>query len=668
MSPGHGTLPATILVAVLALVHGQAGAQPDQLDFFGASLEELATITVESASRHEESLMEAPAAVSVITREEIVHSAAHTIPEILQYVVGLDGYTKTRTDMDVAARGNAYDETAKMLVLIDGQPVNVAPYSGVQWPTLPLHLEDIQRIEVVRGAASAVYGADAVAGVINIMTLPADQRSDHATVLVGEDGLQRITAGAATDLGERWQLAVSAGYWQTEDDEHDEREQRPGVLGNWSLKDHAEIWTVGYRLDHQGENLRLTSQAGFSTDEEGYNPSPGDLVVDRATKHTFWISNLVERDLGANCLSLRFGARNLWQRNEAYRDDTYVFKYTLDRGLGLDADLHYRVETLPHQTLIVGANLSHVGASRNIANQPPYEYDETETLVAAYLQDQIRLADDRLLLTLSGRFDKWTNLDAQFSPRAAVNYALVPGKLSLRAIAGTSFRRPSFDENFYFVRWPGGWFKGSAVEAVTEDGQVIAGRFLEPERLTDVEVGVRLQPDERLQLDLGAFRHHMEDILGYTVYHTASDELNIGHARSGETVTVQGIELETRSRIHARVELFLNYAYQDAEYDGPADQEFDWPQPPRHKLSAGVRYRGPVVVDLRGRHVGDALFDEVPTEPVDAYTTVDAAISRRQGPVTVKLAATNLLDDRHHEYPLYTELARRVMATIRYDF
>lgn len=74
----------------------------------------------------------------------------------MQYVVGMDGYTKTHTDMDVSARGFAYDETPKTLVLIDGQPVNVVVYSGMQWPTLPITLEDIERIEVLRGPGSAI--------------------------------------------------------------------------------------------------------------------------------------------------------------------------------------------------------------------------------------------------------------------------------------------------------------------------------------------------------------------------------------------------------------------------------------------------------------------------------------------------------------------------------
>ncbi|MBF8275598.1 MAG: putative outer rane receptor [Candidatus Brocadiaceae bacterium] len=72
--------------------------------------------------------------------------------------------------MDVAARGFAYDETPKTLVLIDGQPVNVVVYSGMQWPTLPITLEDIERIEVLRGPGSAIWGADALSGVINIIT------------------------------------------------------------------------------------------------------------------------------------------------------------------------------------------------------------------------------------------------------------------------------------------------------------------------------------------------------------------------------------------------------------------------------------------------------------------------------------------------------------------
>jgi len=657
------------LTAATLLVCGRpALAEHAAEDLFSVSLEDLAAIKVESASRHEEDLMGAPAAITVVTRDDIRHSAAHTLVEVLQYVVGLDGYTKTRTDMDVIARGMAQDESAKILVLIDGQPVNVAPYGGVQWPTLPLLLDDIERIEVVRGAASAVYGADAVTGVINIMTLAAADRENRATVMVGEDGTQRYSVGGATALGPTWNLAASASFWRTESGSHHEEYGLPGLPENWSLKDQADIWQVGFRLDHSGDQSSFTSEGGFSTGEEGYNPSPGDLVIDRSQKRTFWLNNAFSRAMGDNSLELRVGARNLWQENEDFTGDDYRFKYRLDRGLGVDADAHYLVQTLPHQTLIVGANLSYVAASRNIANDPPYEYDESETLVAAYLQDQIHLLDRRLLLTLSGRYDKWANLDGQFSPRAAVNYFLADRKVNLRAIVGTSFRRPSFDENFYFVSRPGSWFKGAAVDAVTADGRVIEGEFLEAEHLLDMELGVRMQPNKKFQLDISAFRHFLDDALGYEVYYAADGVLNLGHSGTGNTVTVRGVESAARLVCCDRISAFLNYTYQDAEREEPGGGTTTWETAPRHKVSGGFRYNGPVIIDLRGRYVDAVRYDEAPLTPVDSYTTFDVAVSRRLGSFTVKLSATDLLDDEHFEYPLYSAMTRKVMGLVRYEF
>ncbi|MBI3815615.1 MAG: TonB-dependent receptor plug domain-containing protein, partial [Nitrospinae bacterium] len=165
--------------------------------------------TVVTASRYEESILESPSAISVITHEEIIRSPANTIPELLQHVVGMDGYTKTYTDMDIAARGSAYDETSKMLVLMDGQPVNVTPYSGIQWPTLPLSLSDIERIEVMRGPGSAIYGADALVGVINIFTRESGKRKDTLSVSYGEKGTSYNTAHFSHTFSDNLSFALT---------------------------------------------------------------------------------------------------------------------------------------------------------------------------------------------------------------------------------------------------------------------------------------------------------------------------------------------------------------------------------------------------------------------------------------------------------------------------
>lgn len=135
--------------------------------------------------------MESPSAITIITRKDIRLSGAHTVVELIQYAAGMDGFTKTHSDMNVGARGSAVDETPKMLVLVDGQPVNNAVYGGIRWVHLPVDLNEVDRIEVVRGPASSVYGADALSGVIHIITLPVARRRRAVTGSLGERGTAR---------------------------------------------------------------------------------------------------------------------------------------------------------------------------------------------------------------------------------------------------------------------------------------------------------------------------------------------------------------------------------------------------------------------------------------------------------------------------------------------
>jgi outer membrane receptor protein involved in Fe transport len=219
------------------------------------------------------------------------------------------------------------------------------------------------------------------------------------------------------------------------------------------------------------------------------------------------------------------------------------------------------------------------------------------------------------------------------------------------------------------VSWPTGWFKGAAVDAVTEDGRVIAGEMLGPEKLAATELGLRWQPEPWLALDFTAFQHDLDDLLGYTVYHASGEELNLGNGKTGEELMIRGLETELRTRFGQTLDGFLNHTYQDATITAPDGLESRWANAPRHKLSGGVRWHGPVVVDLRARWVDAVTYSEIPDAPVADYGTVDLAVSKVLARrLFLKFAVQNLLDHAHHEYPLYTQLVRKARLAVQYHF
>ncbi len=138
-----------------------------------ASLEDLLNIQVTSVSKKEQKLSRTPAAVFVITQEDIRRSAATSIPDLLRMVPGLDVAQINANTWAISARGFNSQFANKLLVLVDGRAVYTPLFGGVYWDTVDVPLEDIEQIEVIRGPGGTVWGANAVNGVINIITKSA---------------------------------------------------------------------------------------------------------------------------------------------------------------------------------------------------------------------------------------------------------------------------------------------------------------------------------------------------------------------------------------------------------------------------------------------------------------------------------------------------------------
>src|SRR5438067_401590 len=170
------TRPLPCLALSLLALHAQAGALATQPEDLGnLSLEELANIQVTSVSKRAESLSEAAASIFVITDTDIRRAGALTLPEALRLAPNLQVARVDARNYAVTARGfnNAFEN--KLLVLIDGRVVYSPLFSGVYWDAQDVVLEDIDRIEVISGPGGTMWGANAVNGVINVITKRADQ-------------------------------------------------------------------------------------------------------------------------------------------------------------------------------------------------------------------------------------------------------------------------------------------------------------------------------------------------------------------------------------------------------------------------------------------------------------------------------------------------------------
>src|SRR5574340_354129 len=204
---------AAAVVASMLPILASAGPGGDSDDFTQLSLQQLMQVKVTSVSRKQQKLAHAAAAIYVLTQEEINRSTATTIPELLRTIPGLQVARLDTGKWVVTARGFASEYANKLLVLIDGRTIYDPYFAGVRWDAQDTMLDDIDRIEVIRGPGAPMWGSDAVNGVINIITKQArDTQGGLAAATTGstDNALGNVRYGVK--LGRNTYLRASSRY------------------------------------------------------------------------------------------------------------------------------------------------------------------------------------------------------------------------------------------------------------------------------------------------------------------------------------------------------------------------------------------------------------------------------------------------------------------------
>jgi hypothetical protein len=245
-------------------------ASEDFDDFEELELADMLDVEVVSAGKRPQKISEAPAAIYVITDEDISHSGATNIPDVLRMVPGLDVMEITATDFAVNARGFNKPGCNTMLVLINGRSVYWGFLGLTIWDSFPIVLEEIDRIEVIKGPGSSLYGANAFSGVINILTKAPDDLGSGTSVSAGYGSLDNF-ATSLIHAGERKNLSykVSLGWegtnqWQDRDTKEGETKKLDASL-RYRFNRKSEITFSGGH--NQGEGKILSSCSGIDSME-----------------------------------------------------------------------------------------------------------------------------------------------------------------------------------------------------------------------------------------------------------------------------------------------------------------------------------------------------------------------------------------------------------------
>lgn len=381
------------------------------------SLDELQTVQVTSVARKLQRLSEAPAAVYVITREDIRRSGATCVPELLRLAPGLQVARIDGTEWAISARGFNGRWSSKLLVLVDGRTVYSPMFSGVYWDAQDILPEDIDRIEVIRGPGATMWGANAVNGVINIVTRPA---------LDTQGGLLAVSGGNAdrANMSFRYGGRIgSRGYYRASSRYFDRREgyEAPGSQNSWRGNRGAlrlDWRTTRNEFMVQAEDFRSAIHDRFHPVATAISPNPESIDVDSRPAETMFMGR--------------------WRRNWSENSDTSLQVYYSgtrrddvenreDRHT-LDFDFQHRLGLGSRNDLVWGADLRR--STDQYLNRQTVVFDpdrRTDILASAFVQDEIAIVQNRFHVVAGSKVERSGYMtSAQVEPGVQLIWMLNP--------------------------------------------------------------------------------------------------------------------------------------------------------------------------------------------------------------------------------------------------
>ena len=639
------------------------------------SIEELMDIDVFSASKKEQKLVDVAAAVSVIERENLRRSGFTTIPEALRLAPGVQVGRVDANKWAITARGFNGRFANKQLVLVDGRSVYTPLFAGVFWQEQDLVMDDLERIEVIRGPGATLWGANAVNGVINIISRNAAD-TQGTWVRLGGGSEERAAASARHGgrLGENLHYRVYGKVF--------ERDAFIDSTGRTA----ADGWRVGrggFRLDWEKTvESSLSLQGGVYGGEVGQTYSlitspqpPYREVFDFDTQ--FFSGHLMGR----------------WQRVFSPQADLALQVYydghdlddraTSETRHTVDVDFQHRWAPQERHEFIwgLGYRISHGETEGNFT----FSYDpaaRTDDIFSLFAQDDIEVVEERLNLIVGAKVERHDYVGFEWQPNMRFLWR-VDARQRLWGSVARAVRMPAGAETrtrgVLLVSDTGGLVPGYEQGLAT----FFANEDFQSEELTAFELGYRVQPGEGATLDLAAFYNvydqlrSVEPFLPY-VERDPVPHLIIPLLPSNKLAgRVYGFEVEAKQSMSARWRLRGNYTLLQMDLDPDADSQDTFSsgaegEVPEHQfaLHSMVDLRQDLEFDLLGRYV-----DRLPQLGVEAYFDIDARLAWQPRPGwEIAVVGQNLLADSRAEFKpefldsLPTETQRGLYGTVTWRY
>jgi len=410
---------------------------------------------VVSASKTEEALVNAPASVSLINTQTIQNNASSSYADLLRGVPGLNVTQTSARDINISSRGAASSLSTSQLALVDGRSIYLDFFGFIAWDFLPVNPAEIKQIEVIRGPASAIWGANAMNGVVNVIT-KSPREIQGANFTMGFGGFGRDTSNSTQSNGslfylsgsyadavnDRWAYKVSAGVYT-----QDPLARPTGEIPNGTGTLYPTFTNAGttqpkfdVRVDRDFENgQKLVFQGGVAGTDGILHSGIGPFDIDKGTVLSYAKVNDTKNALKLNFFTniLNGSALNLLAYGPNGQQLGFDFKSkTFDFEVG-------NVSTIgTHNVLTYGGNFR-----QNLFDLTIAPEGDNRTEFGAYGQDEIFLGK-YFRWIVGARVDKFDNIsDAQFSPRTALMFKPVPDQ-TVRVSYNRAFRAPSVINNY----------------------------------------------------------------------------------------------------------------------------------------------------------------------------------------------------------------------------
>jgi len=580
------------------------------------SIEQLMNLQVTSVSKRPERLSQTASAIQVITRDDMRRSGASSLPEVLRLATNLQVAQVDARQWAISARGFNSTTANKLLVLIDGRTAYTPLFSGVFWDVQEVPLTDVDRIEVISGPGATLWGANAVNGVINVITQGAKQT--QGLLLSGGGGTEQrafgtVRYGGALGSSVRYRI-YGRGFGR-------EATALP------SGQDAADDWHLGqggFRMDWDASNVNRVTLQGDLYDGRIAQRSAGDITVGGGNVMAKWSYTISDRS--------SLAAQLYYDRTHRHIPGT--FGEDLDT---YDVDLQHRARLGVRHDVVwgLGYRLSNdrVANSSALAFLPPQVARQWFT---GFVQDEIALVPNRLHVALGSKIEHNDYTGFEIQPSGRVNWGLSPSG-TLWAAVSRALRTPSrIDRELFAPAQPPYFLAG--------------GPGFHSEAELAYELGYRHQQGS-LALSVATFYSRYYGLRSLEqVNPPAASPLVIGNGQDGESF---GAEVTAEYWLTNRWRMRAGYTELRVHV---------WPKPGSTDTSRGAAeshtpdrqffLQSSVALPAHlGFDAGFRAIDDITNQQVPAYAELNAKLAwQPSSKLDLSLVGQNLLHRRHAEF------------------